>query len=275
MRPLLKNRPVLLALGFGFLSLLLAWGFLKGREARLNAMEEPVAVLVADRDILEGTRLDAALLREVRVPRRFLQPKAATRFDAVAGWIATAPILRGEQILETKLTALSRITGLAAKIPQGMRALSMEVDDASGVGGLVRPGNFVDILGTFEVEESIDAVHVTTQMMAQNVPVLAVEDDLGSKALLENIAKNNARKNIFSGGAFAASIGPSKKTVTLCVTPRQAQSIEFAKTQGRISLALRPLSEEEPLSLNPTTLFDVLGFKGQVRGRGYREYRGK
>lgn len=270
-----KQKPVLLASLFAFFSLFLVWGFLKAKEARFNSLEEPVSVLVAKKDILEGTRLDESLLQTTQIPRRFLQPKGTTSLESVVGFVSAAPILKGEQILETKLMALSSITGLAVKIPQGMRALSLDIDDAGGVAGLVRPNNFVDILATFEVEDSTDTASVTTQTVAQKILVLAVGEDLGSKVTLETVAKNSAKKSFLSGGAFAENVVSRKKTITLCVTPRQAQTIEFAKTQSKISLALRPLLEEEPLSLSPTTMLDVLGMKGHVRNGGYKEYRGR
>lgn len=270
-----KQRPVLFAALFGFVSLLLVWGFLKGKEASFNSLEEPVSVFVAKKDILEGTRLDESLLEVAQIPSRFLQPKAAVTPESAIGLVTAAPILKGEQILETKLMALSSITGLAVKIPQGSRAISLEVDEASGVGNLIRPNNFVDILGTFEVEDSTDQTSVTTQTIAQKILVLAVGEDLGSKATLEQVAKNSAKKNILSGGSFAETLAPRKKTITLCVTPRQAQTIEFAKTQSKITLALRPPFEEEPAIVSPTTMLDVLGVKGHMRGNGYREYRGR
>lgn len=270
------KRPFLIASLLGFLSLLLAYRFLKTKETRFNTLEEPVPVIVSKKDILQGTKLDESLLEVTKAPRRFLQPGAAASLELVLGMITAAPILKGEQILETKLVALGAASGLAVKIPQGYRALSLEIDEVSGVGGLIRPNNFIDVLATFEMEDSSDTTQATTYTIAQRVLVLAVGDDLGAPVHSENLTRAPFKKNLFGGGTFSENLASAhKKTLTLALSPKQTQEIEFAKNHGNISVVLRPQWEEEPLDLSPTTALDVVGFKGHLRRINYREYRGR
>jgi len=270
------KRPFLFACLAGFLSLLFAYGFLKARVAKLDALEEPANVVISNQDILEGTRLDESLLTLAQAPKRFLQPGALTSLDLAAGMVTQAPILKGEQILETKLAALGAISGLSVKIPQGYRALSLEIDEVSGMAGLIHPNNFIDLLATFEMEDSSEATQIATYTIAQKILVLAVGDDLGAALDLDAISEKTLKKNLFGGSSFTEKLASQhKKTLTLALTPKQVQEVEFAKNHGKISMALRPQWEEEPLDLNPTTALDVVGFKGHLRRSNYREYRGR
>ncbi|MDO8526788.1 MAG: Flp pilus assembly protein CpaB [Deltaproteobacteria bacterium] len=269
------KRPMIAACLAGFASLVLVWGFLKAKEMQFNNLEEPIAVVVAKKDILESTHLDASILTLQKIPRRFLQPGVVTSLEQAVGMVTAAPILKGEQMLGTKLVGLGVASGLSVRIPQGFRALSIEVDDVSGVAGLVRPNNFIDLLATFEMEDATDTTQVSTYTLAQKVLVLAVASDIGAGFNPSTLSNPKAKKNILGGEMFAEALtSQHKKTVTLALTPGQVQTVEFAKNSGTLSLSLRSQWEEEPLNLNPATALDVVGFKGKMR-KGYREYRGR
>lgn len=169
-----RQRPILLASGLGILSLLCAWGFLQFKIRRLNAFAEPVTVLVAAKDIPEGTPLEEAALEERIVPRQFVQPAAIVSLEGFSEAVTVAPILQGEQILETKLTHLLKKTGLSVRLQEGMRAISLSLDEPALRSGLIRPHNFVDVLATLEG---------TTQTLIQRSEVLAVDEDSVTLAL--------------------------------------------------------------------------------------------
>ena len=261
------NRTKMLALASGVLSLLLAWGYLKGKEAYLNSFKEPVSVLVATKDIDTGVLLDEAFLKVTEVPKRFLQPGALIAMESASGQITAVPILKDEQIVGTKLTALGAQSGLGVRIPPGKRALSIEVNESSGVADLIRPNNFVDVVATFEMEGSDENSSSATSTVAQGILVLAVGQDLGGPSAAQ-------KKNSVASSADLL-LREKKNTVTLALSPKQVQEIEFAKVQGKISLALRPQWEEDTTELTPTTSLEVIGFRGHARRTGFREYRGR
>lgn len=257
-----KRHPLLIAGLFGFLSLFLAWGYLKIRELRFHSLEEPVEVLVAARDILEGVLLNETFFEKAKIPRRFLQPQVLPDIETVLNKITVVPILKGEQVTATKLISLGIKSGLGPRIPSGFRALSIEVDEVSGVAGLIHPNNFVDLLATFEG---------TTATLAQRVLVLAVDQNF-TLQLPAKSSKQETRKDIFSSEGGEPWMRQRKKTVTLALTPPQAQQIELAKAHGRLALILRPQQEEDVRDLSPVTIEEIAGRGEIIRETKYREY---
>ncbi|OGQ04910.1 MAG: Flp pilus assembly protein CpaB [Deltaproteobacteria bacterium RIFCSPLOWO2_12_FULL_44_12] len=270
------KRSAIWASLIGLSALVLAWGFLKAKELSLNKMRESYPVLIAKKDILQGMKLDISMVELSKAPRRFLQPAALSSLDAIVGMVTAAPILQGEQILETKLVSIGAATGLSVKIPQDQRALSIEVDEVSGVAGLIKPNDFIDLLATFEMEDSSETLQTATYTLAQKVLVLAVNDDLGNPFNPEIWEKRTQAKGLFASKGFSDVAGMQRrKTLTLALSPQQVQEIEFAKNSGTLAVALRSKLDGEPIELGPVTAFDVVGFKGRLRKANYREYRGR
>ena len=124
-------------------------------------------------------------------------------------------------------------TGLPAQTRSGWRAISIPVSQVSSVSGLIRPNNFVDVIGTFHFPDakgdaSLDTVTMT---ILQRVKVLATGTDIGY-----------AQQNGVQTGVSAA--GRSYSTVTLELTPKEVEMIIFAQQKGSLTLSLR--SYEDP-----------------------------
>ncbi len=144
-----------------------------------------------------------------------------------------------ELILESKLASKESGAGLPATIPQGMRALSVAVNDVVGVAGFVIPGTMVDVLVTGKVsaggksgsEESI------TRTILENVRVLAA----GQKIEQDREGKPQ-----------------TVPVITLLVSPEDAGKLAMASTEGKIQLALRNTIDTkrvEPPSILEANLF--------------------
>lgn len=147
---------------------------------------------------------------------------------SVVGRVAAHTIGEGDPVLWTYLDGgRGAGRGLADDVPDGMRAVSIPVSGAAAVSGLVRPGDHVDVIGSFALpgEEPASETRFVTMTVLQNVTVLATgtatarsRDPLGE-----------------SGGADG-----SYATVTLCSTPREAEVLVFAQQmRGRLFLTLR------------------------------------
>ena len=124
-------------------------------------------------------------------------------------------------------------TGLPAQTRSGWRAISIPVSQVSSVSGLIRPNNFVDVIGTFHFpdtkgDSSLDTVTMT---ILQRVKVLATGTDIGY-----------AQQNNAQSGVSAA--GRSYSAVTLELTPKEVEMIIFAQQKGSLTLSLR--SYEDP-----------------------------
>src|SRR5579864_2452355 len=105
-------------------------------------------IVVADRPIQLGTRLDANNLRVISWPADQSIPGSFTRVEDCTGRALLTNLAENEPVLESKLAPKEAGAGLPATIPEGMRALSVAVNDVIGVAGFVIPGTMVDVLVT-------------------------------------------------------------------------------------------------------------------------------
>jgi pilus assembly protein CpaB len=144
------------------------------------------------------------------------------------GWVARMPISAGEPVTEAKIVAPGNRGFLAAVLHPGMRAVSVNVSVTSGISGFVFPGDQVDLIDTYSVQDaprpgqttSGPALeHKVSETVLHNVRVIAIDQKLDSK----------------SGEAVVA------KTATFEVTPKESEIIALADQMGKLSLSLRSL----------------------------------
>src|ERR1700730_7882832 len=133
--------------------------------------ERGVPVVMAADDIQVGTKLEAHDVRVVTLPQSAVPPGAFSGASQVLGRGAILPVSKGEFILPSKLAAVNAGAGLPSMIPQGMRAVSVRVNDVVSVAGFVQPGTHVDVLATGN-EGSGNERQTTTVL--ENVLVLGV-----------------------------------------------------------------------------------------------------
>jgi pilus assembly protein CpaB len=201
-----------------------AMGQLPSRRA-----ERVQSVVVASRPLPIGTQLTERDLKVVAWPASSLVPGAVTDLkDAVDRGLVTA-VLQNEPITANKLASLGSGAGLPPAIPPGMRAMSVRVNDVIGVAGFIVPGSRVDVVATIRRRD--DSM---TRTAASNVTVLTA----GTRKDQEQPSESDRGRN--SG----------ETVVTLMVTPRDAERIALAQSEGQIMLVLR-----NPLD-NDTTVTD-------------------
>lgn len=274
------KKGLIIPLALGLVALLLTYQYISSREKALGLMAEPVPVLVAKQDLPRLTRLDETVVEAQQVPRQYLQPGALTTVKEALNQVTNAPMLKGEQVLGTKLVAYGLETGLAIKVPKGLRAVTVSVNDVTGLAGLIKPGNFVDVLGTFEFGDAKQSNQKTFTIF-QNVLVLAVGQTLGleSEASKALTMAEKEKRDSYTGmpsGVPGAGRGDGARTATLALDPQQTQGMVVAQAAGQISLALRSLYEgREAAPLAPSSLETLLGIREKVLFQPtWREIRG-
>ena len=176
--------------------------------------ERGVPVVMAADDIQVGTKLEAHDVHVVTLPQSAVPPGAFSATSQVLGRGAILPVSKGEFILPSKLAALNAGTGLPSMIPQGMRAVSVRVNDVVSVAGFVQPGTHVDVLATGQGGGN----DRQTTTVLENVLVLAVGKSLDRNPLAD------------------AQTAP---VITLAVSPDDAQKLALVSQEGRIQLSLR------------------------------------
>jgi len=216
---------LMLALVCGGLAAYLAVGWLKttSNRARRTAQQavQLVPVVVAAKEIPPGTMLGGEHLKVMNWPREAMVTGMATEPAKVQGRVVRHPLVTGEPILENKLAPQGTPAGLAGIIQNERRALTVKVDEATGVAGFILPGNRVDVLVTLDKREFKD--DPVTQVILQNLLVLGRGQDLEQ-------AKAGDKPKIVP-------------TITLEVTPEEAEKLALAAKEGNITLALRGWSE--------------------------------
>lgn len=268
------KKGVIIPVVLGIIAVLLAYQWLRQKEAQLLLRGQPVPVLVAVKDIPRMTKLDKDAVEVRQVPRMFLQPMALTTVNVAVGQVTISPILKGEQVLGTKLVSPGIETGLAIKVPKGLRAVTIATDDVTGVAGLIKPGNYVDVLGVFEFGDGKKSDQKAYTIF-QNVLVLAVARNVGPES--DAARARTMAQHEKAGGVARMMRRPVASTVTLALTAVQAQSLVLGQSAGRVSLSLRSLFEgKEVESLTPTTLNSMLGIQDKVMftPRPWHEIRG-
>ncbi|WP_027717652.1 Flp pilus assembly protein CpaB [Desulfovirgula thermocuniculi] len=225
------NWFLLLAVLFGLAA---AWGvyaYLQAVKESYRAAGDFRPVVVAREKIPPQTRITENMVEVKEVPAAYVHKEALSRKEEAVGRVSTAPIFPGEQVLKGRVAAGDAAQGLAFQIGGGKRAATIAVDEVSGVGGHLRPGDRVDVVGTVDVPQGGAKVTVTT-LLLQNVAVLAVDRSVEA-----------------GGNRGAGARAPQAQTVTLEVTPQQAQVLILAAERGSVRLLLRPAGEEGELSL--------------------------
>ncbi len=229
----------------GLLAVGMVWVYLSSREAELLQLSEMKDVIVARVDVPANTVLDETMIERIQVPSRYLQPNAAVQLDQAVGRVNLVPVLRGSQVVLAQLDDPG-LTALAYEVPRGRRAITLAITDVTGVGGLVRPGNFVDIFGTFEFGRPIGMEggvvrysdeRTETRLMLQDVLVLAV----GREHRRERQAPRAtaAPQTIEQRELEQLRETRGSATVTMLVEPKQAQELILSQEIGMLTLALR------------------------------------
>jgi len=205
----------------------------KAKKAIANAQANQSAVLVSKQDIPQGSVIESDMLGTAIVPTKFVQPQAVSSLDRIAGMVTLAPISEGEQISLSKLTneRKASVGDLAGTTPSGKRAISIMVDNIASLSGMVKPGDYVDVLATIQIPVQGADGQVTRQMVVvplfQNVLVLAVGQNT---RVVSRSGSRYAQAPAASGGGGL---------ITLALGPQEANLIAFVQEQGKIRLTMR------------------------------------
>jgi pilus assembly protein CpaB len=189
----------------------------------VNAPTQPVVVAAADLSL--GQELKAEHVKVLSFPQGQAPDGAFAAAPEVVGRGLIVSVVKGEPILPAKLASKEAGAGLPPVIPEGMRAVSVRVNEVIGVAGYVLPGTHVDVIATASpTQQSTD---MTSKVVLANVLVLT--------------AGTRIEQDQKDGKPIQVTV------VTMAVTPEQAELLALASTEGKIQLALRnPLDQTAP-----------------------------
>ncbi|HYL41230.1 MAG TPA: Flp pilus assembly protein CpaB [Candidatus Binatus sp.] len=194
----------------------------------------PVTVVVAAKDIPLGTVVTADMLTTTTVPPTQAKPGVFTTSSLVIGQVARQGIVTGEQVSAGDFaTEQATLT-----VPAGKRALAVAVNELTGVGNLVYPGDWVDIVITLDAN-AIPIVNVPAPNTYAHDQALAPVT-VKASALLQDIQVLGTLQAPVAAPVAGASPAPSQgptfnggsltgKLIILAVTDQQAEAILFAR----------------------------------------------
>ncbi len=210
----MENKLLLLAVSCGLAAAVLGYFFIANKESDVMKSMEPVRVLSAAKYITPRSQVREDMVKFVEVPAKLVTSAHVKSFDQLKGKLTLVPFIEGEAILLNKMSA--KAEDLSSAVPTGLRAVAVAVDEESAVSYMIKPGDYVDVLLTYDTSDSKKSI-ITTATILQAAQVLS------------------------AGTEFNAAAGGKKgyNTLTLALSPEEAEIIVYAREKGRLSFALR------------------------------------
>jgi pilus assembly protein CpaB len=199
----------------------LLYNYLKSEQARVSEAVATVPVVSATTEIPVGSTINITQIKTVNWPQANVPQGALSSTDQASGRVAIQTFMPGDPIIEAKLMPKEGgFNILTYKIPEGHRAMTVSVDQVAGVAGFINPGSIVDVILTATPPGSSQSI---SKIVLQNMPVLAIGQ----------IIEQKEGKPV------------TVPTVTMDVSPEDAEKLAVASTQGRLQLVLKRVGDKE------------------------------
>lgn len=195
-------------------------------------------IVVSKADLSPGHALTQADLALASVSTESVPRTAFLNTADLEGRVVVQPMIKGQAILESFLAPNGAGAGMQGVIPAGMRAMTLEVNEVSSVGGLLAPGCRVDVVITLQDDTTSQSIART---LVENVRVLAVGQRITPAS--QNDKDEPARA----------------KSVTLLVFKEDVEAIELASRAGQTRLVLRGTLDSQTSGTQLITLAELLG----------------
>jgi pilus assembly protein CpaB len=221
--------------------------------------------VVAKTDIPARTKITASMVDVKLVAPESRSSLAYNDATAVIGQVTRFPIAANEQVLSTKVVSLTGTAGAAKAlsfvVPRGKRAMAVTVSQVVSAGGLVLPGDYVDILVVYDVKFQSDPKNPASReeekaflvmTLLQNIEVLAVSQTVVDVVPEATPVAGQRVRNTES------KPDPEAITVTLALTPEQAQILFLAESNGKIRMAVRSFGDGDEAPLKHLTDLELL-----------------
>lgn len=228
-----KVAPLAIALVLGAITAYMIWQVIQKRPSSLTAELKRPQVVVAKRPIEAGAVLSPEDLTLGEIATDTIPDTVFTSTDQLVGRVTVVNVIQGQAISTTLLAPRGMGAGLQAAVPLGMRAVTVEINEMTGVAGYLIPGCHVDVVQTLKDEKT---GLPTARTLAQNVKITAC----------------GVRHNPQDGDGGGRSI-------TLLVSPAQAELLELASSIGRPRFVLRGGNDLATVDTKGITFAELIG----------------
>ncbi|MBS0207466.1 MAG: Flp pilus assembly protein CpaB [Planctomycetes bacterium] len=233
---------LVVALGCGLVAAIGINQTLANREVVAAPAGEMVPVIMALSNIGTGDPLKPENIKLEEFPKDRMPPNAVSDWENAIGRRARHPILPGLPIVEEMLLSKGdNGEDLSGMIAKGMRVVSVRVDAVSGMAGLLKPGDRVDMVVHLHPNPTYGISMPSARTFLQNVKIIAVDDVF--------------RRDNDGQQAVVA------KTVSVLVTPAQAELVTLATELGTLRLIMRPADDDGKSETDGASPEELLGVK--------------
>ncbi len=244
-----RRRQMLLltaAIGLAAMAAVGARGYISDQIAlereRLQPRQPMVAIVVAKQDLARGEAVSAQTVAVREIPRAYLAPGTVLpeHFEGFAGARLMAALRAGEPLLQSALEGAD-VSTFAAKVPAGVRAFTVVVDEVNSLSGMLQPGDRIDLLLSARLPAT------TAQPQPPEI----------TRPLLQDIKVLATGRQVRPGGDDRSS--RTYGAITVEVSPEQAQRLVVAQRSGKLSATLRNPLDREPVAHLPLDVYALLG----------------
>lgn len=230
-----------IALLCGLVTAYLSYQYLQQIENQYRP-DNMIEVVKARIDINKDTIITAKELETQEIPAQYVHPDALMEKEKVIGKIAVNDLSAGEVIINEKLvSSKDKSSRLSYSIPNYQRAVSIAIDNVTGVSGFITPGDRVDIVATLDIPlldpRGNEKTKTFNIMAMQDIQVLEV----GDKYRIANDRNSS-----------------ESKTLTLAVPTQDVQALVLAAERGRLRVLLRSPVDSSRTNSTPYELEDFL-----------------
>ena len=207
-------------------------------DAKARAANKAVTVVVPKQDLPRGAQLQLAMFATRDMPAKYVHASyiSPEQFDHFVGQRLGAPLKKGEALLQIHLESNTQV--FSSTLENGNRALTTEVDEVNSISGLLRPSDHIDLMATAHGTGKAANSAETTFTLLSNVEVLATGQ-------LTRKAEGTNQARMYT-------------TITLSVSPEDAERIVVAKNSGRLTAVLRNPDDEKANPTHAMSIDDVV-----------------
>ena len=231
---------IIAAIFFGLIAAYGVYSFLRQQREATEALKSATQnVVVAAKEIPAGTNVTEKIIKEGLVketswPKASVPPGSFYSTNQVVGKTVKTKVVAGEPILESKLVGEG--VGLATRLAAGYRAVAVKVDEVIGVSGFIAPDDRVDVIATLTPPGRGSQDEKLSKIVLQNRRVLSVAQSVEQKEGKPQVVRS----------------------ITLEVTPEEAEKLSLAVVDGHVILALRAIGDEAAKVTRGSTKRDLL-----------------
>lgn len=227
------KKNILFIIVFALLSSIFATLYLYDIGQKNKSMSENIKVVVANQKIEQGKIITSSMLKEVVIPKQYAQPKYVSSIknfyiDDKPSYISVVSFEEGEQITSSKVSSISSGIGLSNTIPNDKKAMTLIFSNQE-VNGIVTSGSKIDLISIAEYENKNHNYEEVACVVAQDILVLAVGNDVIGVINKKDSKDQNLSVNI---------------PITLAVSIEEAQKIFLAQEKGILKIVLRPTADD-------------------------------